>query len=45
MRPRDGWWATLLIGDSHLFAVEGATALDPSRLQIEADVGLEVPLW
>jgi hypothetical protein len=25
-RPRDGWWAALLIGDSHLFAVDGATA-------------------
>src|SRR5438093_935651 len=25
-RPRDGWWATLLIGDSHLFAVDGDTA-------------------
>src|SRR4030095_7033263 len=26
VRPRDGWWAALLFGDSHLFAVDGATA-------------------
>jgi serine/threonine protein phosphatase PrpC len=26
VRPSDGWWAALLIGDSHLFAVDGATA-------------------
>jgi len=24
VRPNDGWWAALLVGDSHLFAVEGA---------------------
>jgi hypothetical protein len=26
VRPRDGWWAALLIGDSHLFAADGITA-------------------
>lgn len=30
VRPRDGWWAALLIGDSHLFAVDGATAREGS---------------
>lgn len=24
VRPRDGWWATLAIGDSHLFVARGA---------------------
>jgi serine/threonine protein phosphatase PrpC len=26
VRPSDGWWAALLFGDSHLFAVDGASA-------------------
>lgn len=30
VRPRDGWWAALLIGDSHLFAVDGAAARECS---------------
>jgi Protein phosphatase 2C len=30
VRPRDGWWAALLFGDSHLFAVDGATARECS---------------
>ena len=30
VRPRDGWWAALSIGDSHLFAVDGATARECS---------------
>jgi protein phosphatase 2C-like protein len=30
VRPREGWWATLLVGDSHVFAVNGASAREPS---------------
>jgi hypothetical protein len=26
VRPRDGWWAALLVGDSHLFVADGARA-------------------
>jgi hypothetical protein len=30
VRPRDGWWAALLFGDSHLFAVDTASARECS---------------
>lgn len=30
-RPRDGWWAALLVGDSHLFTSDGARASESCR--------------
>jgi hypothetical protein len=27
-RPRDGWWAALLIGDSHVFTADGVRAIE-----------------
>jgi hypothetical protein len=36
-RPRDGWWAALLFGDSHLFAADGSSAREwspPAKDQI-----------
>jgi len=30
-RPRDGWWAALLFGDSHLFTADGARASESCR--------------
>jgi serine/threonine protein phosphatase PrpC len=29
VRPRDGWWAGLLMGDSHLFTADDATVREP----------------
>jgi serine/threonine protein phosphatase PrpC len=31
VRPRDGWWAALLAGDSHLFTVDGVRASESCR--------------
>jgi serine/threonine protein phosphatase PrpC len=36
VRPREGWWAALLFGDSHLFAVDGASAREWSPVQRDA---------
>ena len=33
VRPRDGWWAALLMGDSHLFLADGASASEPYAAQ------------
>ena len=30
-RPREGWWAALLVGDSHLFTADGARASESCR--------------
>jgi protein phosphatase 2C-like protein len=37
VRPRDGWWAALLVGDSHVFAVDGVTAHEWSPA-VQADI-------
>jgi protein phosphatase 2C-like protein len=29
VRPREGWWAALLMGDSHLFTADGSTVREP----------------
>jgi len=31
VRPRDGWWSALLVGDSHLFVADGARASESCR--------------
>ena len=46
VRPRDGWWAGLSIGDSHLFAVDGASVLEwspvvPDDLAFVGDARLD----
>jgi Protein phosphatase 2C len=35
VRPREGWWAALLIGDSHLFTGDGSSVCEPYPAQAD----------
>ena len=46
VRPRDGWWSALLVGDSHLFTADGARASEscpavPAQVRFLGDPTLD----